>query len=60
MKGNNEFVFNQATMIEAVQCYLEKIMKAPIPVVTKVESKGYDNYTEFTIKISDEESRSDT
>ena len=57
MKGVNEMIFNQATMIEAVQCYLEKIMKEPIPVVTKVESKGYDNYIEFTIKVSDEESR---
>jgi hypothetical protein len=55
MRGSNEFKFNQATMIEAVQYYLEKIMKTPVPVVVSIESKGYDVYTEFTIKVKGEE-----
>ena len=49
MKGKNEMNFNQATLIDAIQHYLEKIMKEPVPKVTKVIAKGYDNSTEVTI-----------
>lgn len=49
MKGKNEMNLNQATLIDAMQHYLEKIMKDPVPKVTKVTAKGYDNDTEVTI-----------
>jgi hypothetical protein len=49
MKGKNEMNLNQATLIDAMQHYLEKIMKDPVPKVTKVIAKGYDNDTEVTI-----------
>ena len=49
MKGKNEMNFNQATLIDAIQHYLEKIMKEPVPKVTKVIAKGYDDNTEVTI-----------
>lgn len=55
MIGNNEMKFNQQTMIEAVQYYLAKIMAVPTPTVTEVKASGYDNYTEFTIKLTSEE-----
>lgn len=55
MKGKNEMNFNQATMIEAVQHYMEKIMKDPVPIVTNVVAKGYDNSTEFVVSITDEQ-----
>lgn len=32
MKGNNEFRFNKATIIAAVQCYLDTLMKADVEV----------------------------
>ena len=49
MKGKNEMNLNQATLIDAMQHYLEKIMKDPVPKVTKVTARGYDNDTEVTI-----------
>ena len=49
MKGKNEMNLNQATLIDAMQHYLEKIMKEPVPKVTKVIAKGYDSSTEVTI-----------
>lgn len=49
MKGKNEMNLNQATLIDAMQHYLEKIMKDPVPKVTKVATKGYDDHTEVTI-----------
>ena len=33
MKGNNTFNFNQATMIEAMQFYLDAQLKAKVKVV---------------------------
>lgn len=36
MKGNNELVLNQATMIEAVQYWLDSRMVQPVPKVTGV------------------------
>lgn len=56
MQGKNEFKLSQAATIEAMQHYLEKIMKEPVPRVTKVSSSGYDNYTEITITVEDAES----
>ena len=55
MIGNNEMKFNQETMLAAVQHYLEKIFTHPIPKVVEVKASGYDNYSEFTIKITSEE-----
>ena len=41
MKGNNEFHFNQATMTEAMQEYLNKRMGEFAPTVTCVFSNEY-------------------
>lgn len=57
MKGNNEFHFNQATMILAAQHYLEKIMNAPVPKVTSVKQVNTGSYIEtFVVTVeSDDE-----
>ena len=41
MKGNNEFHFNEATMIEAVQEYLNKRMGEFAPTVTSFSQSEY-------------------
>jgi hypothetical protein len=56
MKGANEFHFNQATMVLAMQHYLEKIMQAPVPKVTHVKEVSAGSYAEcFVIKTTVEE-----
>jgi len=59
MRGMNEFKFNQATMVDAAQYYLEKIMKAPVPKVTSVTSKNDGIYTDFIIKVEEKDNGSD-
>lgn len=55
MKGNNELHLNQATMIEAVQHYLEKIMIAPVPVVKQVKQEQKNGYADiFIIEVGSE------
>ena len=52
MIGNNELILNQATMCEAMQCYIEKVWSASALVGLKVESVKENKTDEFTIKIN--------
>lgn len=44
MKGSNKLSFNQSTMVEAMQKYLDGIMKVS-PTVTKVEYMTGSQYS---------------
>jgi len=55
MKGNNEFILNQATMLNAVQLWLNDQFKIP-PTATSVEQTGTGSYSrEFTVKVASPE-----
>lgn len=46
MKGNNELILNEATLIEAMQEYLDKRMGEFAPVVKSIKWGGkYDGFT---------------
>lgn len=53
MQGNNTLTLNAATMIEAVQLWLDTRMTEPVPTVTSVEAdtKGYGGNT-FKVELS--------
>jgi len=52
MTGNNEIKINEATMMEAVQLWLNDQFKVP-PKVTSVEQSKTGSYSnEFTIQIN--------
>ena len=52
MIGNNEFILNEATMMEAVQLWLNDQFKVP-PTVTSIEQSKTGSYSkEFTVKVS--------
>lgn len=52
MTGNNEMKINEATMMEAVQLWLNDQFKVP-PKVTSVEESKASSYSkEFTIQFS--------
>ncbi len=57
MKGNNELVLNQATMIEAVQMYLNSQMKDGLaPTVQSVKtgkSGSYGTEDSFSISVTE-------
>lgn len=57
MKGNNSFEWNHATMVEAVQHYLDTILlkEAGTQVVTLVKSKadGHGAYFAIEVKAAD-------
>ena len=54
MKGFNELILNKATMIEALQFWLNSKMKIPVPTVIGVETK----MEYFTISLeSDQETK---
>jgi hypothetical protein len=55
MKGNNTIELNTASMIEALQEYLDKRMGEYAPKVTDVKysKPGYD--TTFNISVSEQE-----
>jgi len=58
MRGSNELHFNQATMILAVQHYLEKIMHEPVPKVKHVKQDKSGSYAEvFIIDIVSEDEK---
>ena len=40
MKGHNTFSFNQATMIEAMQLYMDKVLSDKVTVHGVVEEKS--------------------
>lgn len=53
MKGNNELRINHATMIEAVQLWVDSKFKEPLRV-ENVEQLSSTNYCrEFSVKITD-------
>ena len=56
MRGSNEFKFNQATMIDAMQHYLEKIMQPPVPIVTSVKQDSKSTFGDvFTVEVKTED-----
>lgn len=59
MKGNNKLILNEATMIEAVQFWLDSKMVHKAPKVTNVKhiGSGYDN--SFEICLDADADRSD-
>ena len=55
MKGNNELRLNEATMIEALQLWLDSKFAKDAPRVTSVEAINSGAYCkEFSIKVTDE------
>lgn len=54
MIGNNVFLFNAATMMEAVQEYLDKRMNEYSPKVTHVTYESQTNGT-FRISVTEKE-----
>lgn len=55
MKGNNELILNQATMIEAVQQYLNTQMVAAAPTVVSVSftASTYGDGQTFSVQVTD-------
>jgi len=52
MKGSNDLILNEATMIEAVQFWLDSKMVPQAPKVTGVKAKD-DGYSKtFTVSIA--------
>lgn len=56
MKGNNELVLNEATIIAAVQMYLDSLMVKPAPKVESVDSESSGYSKSFRVKLTDRES----
>lgn len=57
MVGNNKLIFNEATMIEAMQEYLDKRMGSYAPQVTTVilDSIGSGSARTFAVLTADKE-----
>jgi hypothetical protein len=53
MKGSNSLHLNEATMIEAVQEYLDKRMSTHAPVVDGVKHCGSTYNAEFLVSVSE-------
>lgn len=54
MKGNNELRLNEATMIEALQLWLDAQFKGPAPRVVSIEEHNSDTYCkEFKVCVDD-------
>jgi len=53
MKGNNELILNEATLIEAMQEYLDKRMGEFAPAVKSIKWGG--KYDGFTVSVSGKE-----
>ena len=51
MKGKNEMLLNEATMIEITQQWLDRQLTGNAPVVTSVKHEGGDRYCN-TFKVS--------
>jgi len=60
MKGNNQLVLNEATMIEAVQFWLDSKMMPTAPKVTQVAGPT-DKYggNNFTVSLDADADRAD-
>ena len=59
MKGNNELILNEATMIEAVQFWLDSRMVQMAPKVTGVNSKNEGYSKTFEIALDADADRTD-
>ena len=59
MKGNNELILNEATMIEAVQFWLDSRMVQMAPKVTGVNSKNEGFIKTFEIALDADADRTD-
>jgi hypothetical protein len=58
MKGNNEFMLNEATLIEAMQMYLSsKFQSGEVPNVTSIEPVADGPLWTFRVRITDEPPR---
>ena len=51
MKGNNELILNEATLIQAVQEWIDKRMGEHAPIVKSVKSNGH--YDGFKIGLAE-------
>jgi len=55
MKGNNELRLNQATMIEALQLWVDSQFTKNPPRVVSVEELSSSGYCkEFSVRVTDE------
>lgn len=55
MKGNNELRLNHATMIEALQMWIEHQFAQNAPRVVSVEELSSSGYCkEFSVRVTDE------
>ena len=52
MIGNNEILINEATMMEAVQLWLNDQFKVPPQVISVEQGKTGSYSKEFTVKVS--------
>ena len=55
MKGSNTLVLNEATMIEAVQFWLDSIIKEPAPKVVSVSVGREGMSTLFNVSLKETE-----
>lgn len=51
MKGNNELILNEATMIEIVQQWVESTVKGPPPVVKAVKYELEGMSGSFVVRL---------
>lgn len=59
MKGNNELILNEATMIEAVQFWLDSKMVARAPKVTGISAKNEGYNQTFAVSLDADADRDD-
>ena len=55
MKGNNTLILNEATMIEAMQEYVDKRYTVDTPIVKRVTAETGKVVPEFEIELSEKE-----
>ncbi len=54
MIGSNSIELNQATMVQAVQCWVDKTFQDPKPVVKSVKisaDRSYTTASAFTVEL---------
>lgn len=59
MTGVNELILNEATMIEAIQFWLDSKMHQPVPTVTSVKSEKNTYSSEFRVALDSTVDRAD-
>ena len=55
MKGNNTLELNEATMIEAVQEYLDKRFTKDTPLVKRITTHTVNQVLRFEVELSEKE-----